>query len=430
MSDQIRAIPTPGFQYRVVGGDRITRISATAYGTQDNARLIVAANPILTGRPISLEDLPTIYAGDVLNIPLLAENEALKTEGSKLTIPGKTAEDFTLLVDGLEIPVQSSKILRTMDTASDGWTSRLAWNPGDNKEIDKRLLPYALPPASVYLAGILQINGVLYTVEPEMSAAGIVKNLEGFSFTADVIDSTLKPPYEKNNITLEDRAKEQIAYIGIRAIFEADSGGKFDRMTADPTDSIFTHLHNYARQRSILISSTPAGDILFQRANVNGKPVGTLEETQPLPIDWSAKYDGRQRFNSYKVIGQSPGGVSKTAIAIDENMPRSRFRTIEAHDTITGDIQDVANWQRSKQLADALTIPFPVSDWYDPEGSLWEPNTIVTVISRTLDVPQGFNFLIRAVEFDYSTRGRSSILSLIPPQVYTTEELPEPWEVG
>ena len=426
----IRAIPTPGHQYRVVGGDRITRISATAYGTQDNARLIVQANPILTGRPISLEDLPTIYAGDVLNIPLLAGNEALKTEGSKLTIPGKTAEDFTLLVDGLEIPVQSAKILRTMDTAADGWTARLAWNPGDNKEIDRRLLPYALPPSSVYLAGILQINGVLYTVEPEMTAAGIVKNLEGFSFTADVVDSTLKPPYEKNNITLEDRAAEQIAHIGIRAIFEADSGGKFDRMTADPTDTIFTHLHNYARQRSILISSTPAGDLLFQRANVNGKPVGTLEETQPLPIDWSAKYDGRQRFNSYKVIGQSPGGVSKTAIAIDENMPRSRFKTIEAHDTITGDIQDVANWQRSKQLADALTIPFPVSDWYDPAGILWEPNTIVTVISRTLDVPQGFNFLIRAIEFDYSTRGRSSILSLIPPQVYTTEELPEPWEIG
>ena len=428
---EIRILPTPGFQYRVVAGDRITRISATAYGTQDNARLIVSANPLLTGRPISLESLPTIYAGDVLNIPLLAANVALRNEGTKLTIPGKAADDFTLIVDDLEIPVQSAKILRTMDTAADGWTARIAWNSGENKELDKRLLPYAMPLASVYLAGKLQINGILYTIEPEMTNAGIVKNLAGFSFTADAVDSTLKPPYEKNNVTLQQRAEEQIAPIGIRAIFKADGGGKFDRMTAaDPTETIFSHLHNYARQRSLLISSTVTGDMLFWKANVDGQPVGTLEETQPLPQNWNAKYDGRKRFNSYKIIGQSPGGISKSAVAIDENIHRARFLTIQAHDTITGDIQAVANWQRSKQLADALTIPFPVSDWYDPAGILWEPNTIVTVISRTLDVPQGFNFLIRAVEFNFNTAGRSTILSLIPPQVYTNDELPVPWEVA
>lgn len=428
----IRAIPTPGYQYKVVSGDRITRISSTAYGSGDHARLIVQANPLLTGRPVSLESLPTIYAGDVLNIPLLAVNEALKTTGTKLTIPGKQPDDFTLIVDDLEIPIQSAKILRTMDTCSDGWTARIAWNPGEDKKIDKRLLPYAMPPASVYLAGKLQINGALYTVEPEMTNSGIVKNLAGFSFTADCIDSTVKSPYEKNNVTLQQRAEEQIAHIGIRAIFETDGGGKFDRMTAaDPTETIFLHLHNYARQRSILISSTPAGDLLFWKANVDGQPVGTLEETQPLPQNWNAKYDSRKRFNSYKIIGQSPGGVSKSAVAIDKNIHRSRFLTIQAHDTITGDIQAVANWQRSKQLADALTIPFPVSDWYDPGGiMLWEPNTIITVISRTLDVPQGFNFLIRAIEFNYNPSGRSTILSLIPPQVYTNDELPAPWEVA
>lgn len=426
----LRDIPTPGYQYKVVGGDRITRISATAYGTQDHARLIVNANPILTGRPISPEDLPTIYAGDILSIPLLAEIEALRNEGTKLTIPGKQADDFTLIIDGLEVPIQSGKILRTMDTAADGWTARIAWTPGEDKELDKRLLPYAFPPASVYLGDKLQINGIMYTTEPEMTNSGIVKNLAGFSFTADAIDSTLKPPYEKNNVTLQQRAEEQIAHIGIKAIFEADGGGKFDRMTADPTDTIFSHLHNYARQRSILISSTPAGDMLFWQANVNGQPVGTLEETQPLPLNWSAKYDGRKLFNAYKIIGQSPGGVSKSAVAIDKNIPRSRFKTIQAHDTIVGDIQAVANWQRSKQLADALTIPFPVSDWYDPAGALWEPNTIITVISRTLDVPNGFNFLIRAVEFNYNPSGRSTILSLIPPQVYSGDEIIASWEVA
>lgn len=415
--------PLPGKQYTVQSGDTLSVIAARAYGDAQLWPRIWKANQTR----LKSDNPETISPGEIIIIPLIAEREALKTElaGSKLS--GKEKDALTIIVDGLEIPVLSGRVIRTMDTAADGWTASIAWTPGEDSALDKVLLPYAYPPASVYIGNELIINGILYTVEPQQTESGIIKNLEGWSFTADVIDSTLKPPYEKNNVTLEQRANELVKPIGIKVIFETDPGGKFDRVTASPQDTIFGHLAKLALQRGILISSTPEGNLLFTKAS-SGPSVGTLEESQPLPVEWRARFDGRNRFNAYKAIGQSPGGNAKTATAIDNKVPRSRFQTFQANDTITGDIQKAADWRRSKQLADALTIPFPVSGWLAPNGSLWRENTSITVISKTIHVPQGFTFLIRSVEFLLEPGGKTATLNLIPPQIYTGEAIEDPWQ--
>ena len=199
----------------------------------------------------------------------------------------------------------------------------------------------------------------------------------------------------------------------------------FDRVTSDENDTIFQHLAGLAMQRSALISSTVNGDLLITRAS-NGRPVATLEEGSQGAISMTARFDGRKRFNVYRAIGDSPLG-NKVGLAKDNVVPRSRFLTFQANETISGDIDKAAQWRRSKQLADALTIPFPTDSWYRPDGKLWRENTIVTVISPTIHVPGGFNFLIRSVEYIDDTAGKTAVLNLVPPQVYTGEELKEPW---
>lgn len=426
----ILAHPTPGNQYTVVAGDRITFISQRAYGTEANATLIVEANAQLTGRAISLEDLPTIFPGDILNIPHDAPLQAIRTEATKLTIPGKEPDDFTLIADGLEIPVMSGRVIRTMDTPADGWTAQLAWFPGEDKEIDKRLLPFALPEAAVYLGGKLRINGILYGVNPGLKDDGSTKDLAGFSFTADAIDSTIMPPYEVNGLTLKQRADQLLAPIGIRAVFDTEVGAAFERMTAEPTDTIVGHLTKYAAQRGILISSTPSGDLLFLRANTDGEPVGTLQEGRTPVTAWAATYDGRKIFNAYKAIGQTPGQEANVAVATDEDVPRARSLTFKSDDATTGDIQGAADWKRSKQLAEALGIQLPVDSWYAPNGELWEENTLVTVISETLDIPDGFTYLITKVEPEFQTGGTPAVITLVPPQVYTGEPVTRPWKIS
>ena len=414
--------PIPGKQYTIEDENSLSQVSARAYGDGKYWTRIFAANQ----STLKSGDPDLIFPGEIIFIPLLSERELLKTQISDVSLTGKDPDAMTLVLDGLEVPLTAGKVLRTMDTVADGWSGSLAWIPGDDPELDKRLLPYAYTPAAMYLGGQLIVNGLLYTPETIVSKSGTVINLEGASFTADMFDSTLKPPYEKNNFTLKQRAIEIAQLFGISAIFEADTGGAFDRITATEGDTYFSHLNNLSRQRSVLLTSTIHGDLLITVA-ASGAPVATLEEgKQPLQ-DFRAKFDGRKRFNSYRAVGKSPAG-NHVGIAKDDAVPRSRFLTFSSDETTEGEIQKAADWRRSKQLADALTIPLPVSSWYDPNGELWRENTIVNFRSPALHVPDGFDFLIRAVQYDFSGSGTPAILSIVPPQVYTGEPLEDPWK--
>lgn len=410
--------PTPGKQYTIVDEDSLSQVARRAYGNLNHWPRIWRANQstLRSGDP----DL--IYPGETIFIPELGE--LLRDTPS---MANREADELSIVLDGIEITSIASRVMLTMDTASDGWTATLNWLPGDNPELDKRLQPYAYPPAKVYIGGKLVISGYLYTPESELTDSGIRKNLEGFSRTADLIDSTLRPPYEENNITLKQRAKAMVRPHGIKAVFEADTGGVFDRVTAGETDTIFRHLEKLAKERGVLISSTAEGDLLFTEANLKGKPVATLEEGQPPVLNFTAKFDGRRRFNAYRAINTTPFG-SNEGIVKDNKVPRSRIKTFRIQESLAGEMIGAAEWERNKTLVDALTIPLPVSGWLNPRtNELWQVNTKVTVISPAIHVPDGFDFLIRSIEFTERENEKTAILNIVPPQAYTKEEVREPW---
>lgn len=423
---EITARPTPGNRYKVVPGNRLDNIEKAAYGYVTS--LLEGANPFLSSRALSLENRPTIYSGDILTIPPLAAQEKLKTAAAERQLSGKAPDDLTIIIEGREIAYDSARVLRTMDTAADSCTFRIAWEPEADRELDRLLLPYSYPKAQVYIGGKLLINGLVYGIKPEVTAQGKTVDVEIFSFAADVIDSTMPEPYAANNITLQDRANQLLQHIGIAAEFEADDGGEFDRVTGEITDTIFTHLVSLASQRGLLISSTPEGNLLFLKTTTSA-PVGTIKTGAPLQISWGANFDGRLLYNQITAIGESPGANTKSATVRDDNVPRSRFLTFKADDTTEGNIEASANWRRSKQFADALTIPFPVSGWYAPNGTLWRENTKVTIVSPEIFVPEDFTFLIRQVEYIIENSGRTATLSIVPPEVYTGERIVLPWEV-
>lgn len=419
--------PIAGKQYTVISGDTLSGIAQRAYGRGSQWPKIFKANQM----KLKSGDPDLIYPGEIIFIPELVDEKKMKRDITGDTLDGREADNFTLIIDGIEIPVESGKVLRTMDTAADGWTASIAWTPGADEKLDKRLKPYLYPKAYVYLGGQLVVSGRLYAIEPSLELGGQRMGLEGWSFTADIIDSTTKPPYEKNNVTLEQRARDLCEPMGISVEFEdADSKArnkKFDRVTIEATDTIFSHLAKLAAQCGILVSSTIHGDLLFTRAKTKSKSVGTIEEGKTGIPAFKCKFDGRKRFNSYRVISDSPGGSAKVSIAKDSKVPTSRFITFKADENAEGGIKDTAEWRRSKQLSESLTFDFPVKGWYAPNGKLWQANSIITIKSPTMWIPDGFDFLIVKVSYDFSNSGTSAVLSLTVPNAYTGESIKEPW---
>jgi prophage tail gpP-like protein len=417
------AKPIPGKPYTVVSGDNLSKIANKAYGDSSKWRIIWQANQ----STVRSDDPNKIFPGEVLVIPpdpTVAEaNIELGIDAPDLK--GKDKDEFTLVISDTEIKTESANIKRTIDTASDGWSAVSYWD-FNLKSISDIIKPYNYAKAAVYLGGRMIVNGFLYVVSPQLTPDGNRLILKGFSKTVDIVDSTLKPPYELNNITLDTRVKDLVTPLGIGVKIDAPMGDKFNRVTAEPTETIFEHCAKLASQRSVLISSTRTGDLILWQAK-KSKPVGSIQESAPPRTEMLAEFDGRQRFNSYKAIGQTPKNNKITAVSKDNNVPKSRFLTFQANESTKGTIQGVADWRRSKQLADALTIPFPVDSWYAPDGNLWEVNTIVTAVIPSLWIDYGFDFLIKSVEYISSADGTPAILELVPPQVYAGEDLVEPW---
>lgn len=416
--------PTAGHPWTAQEDTDLESIAAEVYGDPGKAGLIWGAN--------KSRKTNVVRKGEHLILP----GNVLAPE----TLSGKQPNDLTVIVSGIELKLTGCRIVRTMDTGADGWSGLLPWNPGENPAVDAATKPFGYQRTSVYIGGILQVNGHLYTISPSLTTKGRVKELMGYSHTVDMVDSHVQPPYERNNITLESLAREMMHHRGITTVFETPSGGAFARTTGHESDTVFSHLSKLATERGILVSNTAQGDLLFHRAKTSGTPVGTLREGEPGVLEWKAVYDGRKRFNAYKCISAGTGkavakwgedGAAETPAVtfteIDPQVPLSRFMSFRADDTTPGNVQVAARWQKNKQFVEALTFALPVDGWYAPNGKLWETNTLLTVESVTLGVPKGFTFLIRQVEFILEDK-RYAVLQLVPPQAFSGKDIGEVWQ--
>lgn len=412
--------PIPGKQYTIVDEDSLSQVARRAYGNFAHWPRIYRANQS-TLRSDNNPNL--IYPGEVIFIPPLSEFSQDTPD-----MANREPDELSIVIAGIEITPTAAKVKQIMDKPSDGWTATLPWELGDNPRLDELLKPYVYPEAKVYIGGVLKMAGKLYDSNTESTETGTVKKLAGYAHTADFIDSDMTPPYEENNVTLKQRASKLVEGHGIKAVFRADTGGPFDRVTAGESESKGTHVGGLARERGVLMSNTPEGNLLFENADTKSKPVATLREGEfPLGLI-AATFKGRERFGTYRIIISTPLEDTMQPVK-DKRVPGSRIKTIRVKGIIAGELKVAAQWERNRAIADALTIPIPVEGWLNPRtGKVWEDNTKITLIAPSIHVPNGFDFLIRMVDFDENESKKSAILSLIPPQVYTKEEVIEPWE--
>jgi prophage tail gpP-like protein len=253
--------------------------------------------------------------------------------------------------------------------------------------------------------------------------------LEGFSYSADIVDSYLMGPiFQWYDSTLEQHAKEILRPFGRKAIFEFDGGEAFGVIDAELSTKVFDHLAALSFQRGLLMTSSTNGDIVFTKTQ-KGNSIGTVFEGDNRVIGWEAAFDGRKRFHSYRAYGYSPLRGDKTIIATDSNVPRSRVMSVSVDDLYSWDIGYAAEWKRSKQVADSINISLPMLGWYAPNNTLWAHNTLLTVVSETLFVPKGFQFLIKSIELIQDRERQIALINIVPPGVYAErgERTEDPW---
>ena len=419
----VKSFPTAGYDYIVKSGDYLRALAQRAYGDEMLWKRIQNANPSV----IANGDL--IYPGDRIYIPGKPLDENAQKSAAAL-FARSDPETFNLTIGSRTVPVICGRVQRSLDTIYDTWTATIAWEPGADPEIDKLTEFHTFSPSTILLGSHLVGTGKLYKVKKKQTLSGSTKDLTFNTATVDLVDSKMPINWSLEwwDVTLGQVAADLLGNLGYRYKFLTNPPGIFPEVVIEKVESYGAFLIRLAGQRSVLLTSDEYGAVIFLKPSSTSKPVGIIEEAEPGPAEWECEFDARECFHSYSVVGQSGDADDPiNSTAVDPNTPSSRTMTYIGEDVDAGSVGNNAAWRRSKQIVKALSLPFTVPGWYAPNGELWEPGQIVTVRSRFLGIPGGFNFLIKQTEHVFEEAGLSTTLQLLPPQTFTGEEVKEPW---
>jgi prophage tail gpP-like protein len=213
--------------------------------------------------------------------------------------------------------------------------------------------------------------------------------------------------------------------------FDADQGAIFERVACEPGKKVLPFLSELAKQRDIVISSTKDGALLFSKSVSGIAPVAKLLQGNSPVVSVSSFFSNQEYYSH--ITGLEPVIVGLAGSQFTVKNPRLpgvvRPYTFPVNDTHDADVQAAVKSKSGRMFGNMVAYSVKVSTWRDPGGSLWQPNTIVSLESTDSMIYNPYDFVVRGVEFERDSKKEHATLDLVMPGSFSGE-VPEvlPWE--
>jgi prophage tail gpP-like protein len=246
--------------------------------------------------------------------------------------------------------------------------------------------------------------------------------ISGRDLTGDLVDCSILGNNEFNNMKLEAIAKELVKPFGIGVIVFADTGKPFQKFTVNQGETVFEALERLAKQRELLLTSSPVGNLVFEK---KGVVRASTELIEGINIKSAAvTFDNSERFSEYHVKGQAPGLIGTNndntkakGLAKDNGIERYRPTLVLADNAADADgAQQRAAWEASFRAAKGMQVNVLTVGWTQKGGDLWATNQTVHLECRSLGIKQ--DLLVQSVRFEQGSRGKLTELELIRPDAF------------
>jgi len=337
-------------------------------------------------------------------------------------IQADSPDHVTIIINNVRIEQFSNEnILLTIDNVGNGFSFNVPFFPG-TREYRDLFRPFQYQDTQIYIGENLIVNGTVEKIAPSVSGTSNSVNVQGRSKTGILVDCTFEKDenLEFQKMALDEIAATAVNKFGLEVSFPDGPGAIFEKAGPDsPTENIFNFLQNLARQRSLLMSQTSDGKLLFRRAKTSGVPVAELIEGHQGILVSTATYDGTKRFSKYDVFGQEPGKNDNFASIVDGSVIKLRPKSIQSNDTNQGNIEDVATWTITSDIAGSINSPIGYEGWLRPDGLLWAENELVLVQAPSIMIYKPYVMLIKSVNFNSTADSKTVEFGLTIPGAYS-----------
>jgi prophage tail gpP-like protein len=239
------------------------------------------------------------------------------------------------------------------------------------------------------------------------------------------------------NMTLRDIALVLTEPFGVDVEFRGEPGAAFDKVKIERTQKVHEFLEGLAQQRGFVMSNTPEGALLFWKSiryTRSSDVRAYLKTGQPPVVSVRPSFQPQEYFS--EIEGLVPANKKReqpSAVHTLRNPWLSKFRptAIDCEDTLPGDLPAAVTAELGRMIGNAASWSVLVPTWLDPQGALWEPNTIIVLEAHDAMIYRPTPLLIRNVQLHVDADSESATLDVVLPGVFSDEgKLPQklPWD--
>lgn len=366
----------------------------------------------------------------------IAEVFAAVRSGGSLEAPG---EALALKLAGVRFSTWTEvRWTRTLDAVST-FSARAAWDELD-PTLRAAFAPLSFAPVTISALGELMLTGTALGPSAGVDAESRSIAVSGYGLPGVLADSTFPLaafPLGCDGLTLEQIARKVATLFGLSVVYEAPTWTP-DEVKPEPSDKPWEFLSKLAKQRGVLLSDTPAGELRLH-VPAAGSPVATFAVGErPLT---SIQCGFRPQSVAGTVTGLAPtsnsgaGGAkgaqhTERLALLTSDTARARHHVAKIEDL--GAAADLAAATRAlagRMLGASMEWTAAVPTWRTPRGKLWRPGDVVTIESAPdVFIRRPTDLMVRGVEFARTDSEEGAVLTLVPPGAFTGELPTElPW---
>lgn len=282
--------------------------------------------------------------------------------------------------------------------------------------------------ARLYHNGELLLTGFIlsqgFTSQPQPT----LNTFSGYSVPGVLEDSQIPTsayPLENSGLTLRQIATKLLRPFQI--IFEVDSAvnslmdEKYEKTTAEATQTVKEYLQSLASQKDIIISHTPTGHLLFTKAKTDLKPIFNFDGNLP-GTTFSLTFNGGMMHNQITVIKEADkdGGNAGEYTILNPYVPvnTTAFRPKVVVQT-SGNSNDTKKTARNLLGEELKNIILTITtDRWLIDNKVIKPNQIISVQNPDLFLYEKTNFFIQSVNLNGDPEKTIATLTCVLPECF------------
>lgn len=253
-------------------------------------------------------------------------------------------------------------------------------------------------------------------------------SFSGYSKTGVLEDSTIPIeayPLESSDMSLLEVAQKYTQLFGLEISVDpavsALINKRYDKITAEETQSVKDFLSGLAQKRDIVLSHDAFGRLLFTKAKTSQRPFLRCDGTAPV-TGMRSKFEGQSIHSHITAIRQADkdgGNAGQFTIRNPYCPVRGIFRptTITQDSDDANSTEDFAKRALANEVRQAVKIEVDLNTW-EIDEKLVVPNTVITVVSPRLYLYNPVNLFVEQVAFSGDQTSEKSTLTCVPLEAY------------